>query len=227
MLIILFVIATVLTALAGDAVAESVLDGGDDIVALRGFAQFATTTSTTLTILTILSATAALAWAAVIALSRGRGLERRMAEELDERWDAQSRHNAGVEGRNKLLEYRVAELQTKLEELAGKRDALVEEIRAVRKRTSELQNIAHEQRETILRLTGGVGSDDELIIVPEPPIETAHEGLTGDEHAEATTVEVEGGGGGDLGRDQEPATSGAQAVERRVGVGDDLGSLGF
>jgi hypothetical protein len=126
MALVLLAIATAAAALVGDVVVETILDGGEGIVALGGTAAFDVGTTTTLTILTILSAAAALAWAAAIAFARGRRLERRMAEELDARWDAQSRHNAGVEGRNKLLEYRAAELQTKLEEMSARRDALVE-----------------------------------------------------------------------------------------------------
>jgi hypothetical protein len=180
--LVLLAVATAVAALVGDAAVESILDGGDHIVALGGAAEFDVGTTTTLAILISLSAAAALAWAAAIAFARGRRLERRMAEELDARWDAQSRHNAGVEGRNKLLEYRTAELQTKLDEMSTKRDALVEEVRAVRKRTSELQNIAHEQRETILRLTGGEPSKEDLIVVPEAPedSEAVEEALAAD-----------------------------------------------
>lgn len=226
--IVLFLaITTVVTVLVGDTVVESVLDGGEGIVAFGGAARFDESASMTLTILTIASAAAAFLWAAAIAAAHGRRLEGRMAKELDERWDAQSRHNAGVEGRNKLLEFRVAELHTKLEELTDRRDALVQEVRGVRRRTSELQNIAHEQRQTILRLTGEAGDEDEVVVVPEPEKLLA---LADPEEAEAGAVEagaVEAGGGSGPEQPEEPATSGSQAVERRVGAADELRRLGF
>ena len=218
-IVLFLVITTVVTALVGDAVIETILDGSEGVVVFGGAARFDASASTTLTILTTLTAAAALAWATALAFARGHWLERRMAEELDARWDAQSRHNAGVEGRNKLLEFRVAELQTKLEELTDRRDALVQEVRAVRRRTSELQNIAHEQRQTILKLTG---DEDELVVVPEP------EGLPAPIEAEGSEAEgVEPGGGSSPNQLEEPATSGTQAVERRVDVTDELRTLGF
>jgi hypothetical protein len=62
----------------------------------------------------------------------------------------------------------VSELQAKLEEMSERRDALVDEIRSVRKRTSDLQNVAHEQRETIIRLTEGATTGEDILVVPEP-----------------------------------------------------------
>src|SRR3972149_3749212 len=76
--IILLVIATAMTALVGDAVAESVIGGGGSIVAFGGVVEIATDHAQTLTILTILSATVALAWAAAIAFARGRRVGRRL-----------------------------------------------------------------------------------------------------------------------------------------------------
>jgi predicted nuclease with TOPRIM domain len=212
MTIVVLAIATALAAAAGDVVVESILDAGDRIVAFGGNVAIDMSTTTKLTVLTSLAAGAALVWVTAIALARGRRLEHRMADELDARWDAQSRHNAGVEGRNKLLEYRVAELQTKLEDLSGKRDALVGEIRAVRRRTSELQNIAHEQSETIARLTGATQVDD-LLVVPEPADEASEDEMTA------------GGGGGGFDDPEEAPASGAQAVERRTGSPDEIRPL--
>jgi hypothetical protein len=198
MLILLLLITTALVGLVGDAVVESIADGGQGVVALGGSIALEVGTTTTLTALTALTAGAALAWVAAIAFALGRRVEGRMAEELDERWDAQSRHNAGVEGRNKLLEYRVSELQTKLDELTDRRDALVDEIRAVRKRTSELQNVAHEQRETIIRLTHGEASEEDLVVVPEPL-----EDLAPQEETASGAPESDG--------TAEPASSGSEA----------------
>jgi hypothetical protein len=94
--------------------------------------------------------------------------------------------------------------------MASKRDALVEEIRAVRKRTSELQNIAHEQRETILRLTGGEPAEGDLVVVPE---------ATEDLEAEASAAET--GRGADAGAFDE-TEPGTDSLERQVGVTDEV-----
>jgi hypothetical protein len=168
MLIALLLVTTALAGLVGDAIVESIADGGRRVVAGGGTIALDVGITATLTILTALAAGAALFWVAAIAFARGRWMEGRMAKELDARWDTQSRHNAGVEGRNKLLEYRVSELQAKLEEMSERRDALVDEIRSVRKRTSELQNVAHEQRETIIRLTEGATTGEDILVIPEP-----------------------------------------------------------
>jgi len=175
--LLLFVIATAFAGLTGDAVVESIGDGGERIVLLGGSLSFDVGTTATLTILTACSAAAALAWAAVIAFARGRRLERRMAEELDERWAERSQHNAGVEGKNKLLEYRVVELQTQLEDITGKRDEILQEMATVRERARELARVAREQQETIETLSGSRDDRPEVVVqVPEMQTESVQAG---------------------------------------------------
>lgn len=192
-----FAITTVLAGLVGDAVVESIGDGGERIVLLGGSLTFDVGTTATLTILTACSAAAALAWAAAIASARGRGLERRMAEELDERWAERSQHNAGVEGKNKLLEFRVVELQTQLEDITGKRDEILQEMATVRERARELARVARDQQETIESLTGSEGdSRGDVVRVPEvrpepvpagdPPGDEADGGVSDDEPVAAS-----------------------------------------
>jgi hypothetical protein len=162
------VITTALAALVGDAVVESIGGGGEQIALLGGSLTFDVGTTATLTILTACSAAAALAWAAAIAFARGRGLEHRMAEELDERWAERSQHNAGVEGKNRLLEYRVVELQTQLEDITGKRDEILQEMATVRERARELARVARDQQETIESLTESEGDNrGDVVRVPE------------------------------------------------------------
>jgi hypothetical protein len=175
--LVLFVITTALAGLIGDAVVESIGDGGERIVLLGGSLTLDVGTAATLTILTACSAAAALAWAAAIAFARGRRLERRMAEELDERWAERSQHNAGVEGKNRLLEYRVVELQTQLEDITGKRDEILQEMATVRERARELARVAREQQETIESLSGSQEGRPEVVVqVPEMQTESVQAG---------------------------------------------------
>jgi hypothetical protein len=80
----------------------------------------------------------------------------------------------------------------------------------VRKRTSELQNIAHEQHETILRLSGGEAAGDKLVVIPD---------VTDEVEPEASDDALSGGGagGGALGEapDSDPA-------ERHFSVTDEF-----
>ena len=58
-----------------------------------------------------------------LAYARGRRLERRMAAELDGRWEEISERNAGDATRIRLLSWRVAELQTLANRLTAERAA--------------------------------------------------------------------------------------------------------
>ena len=91
-------------------------------------------------ILCAMSAVAALALVTAVANIRGRRLERRLAAELDARYEDMSSTAAGDAARAHLLEARVAELQTWVERATDERD----EARAA------LQEAEHE-RETAER----------------------------------------------------------------------------
>ena len=168
--ILLLAITTALAALVGDAVIESIGEGGSDIVALGGALHLDVGVIATLTILTALSASAGLAWAASIAFVLGRGRAGRLTEELEARWAERAQHNDGVDGRNKLLEFRVTELQTQLEDIAGKRDEMLEEMATVRARARELALVAREQQATIASLSGEPADEEQadgVMRIPE------------------------------------------------------------
>ena len=170
---VLIVLATALLGAATDAVVESAIDGGNAIVM---FGQTVATPGTagTLGILTASSAAAVLAWVASIAHARGRRLERRLTEELAERWEDLSQRVAGELGRTTLLAWRGVELRNPVDELVGKRDELLEEMAAVRERTSELQRMIRQQREAALALVSEPGTTSEgTDVETEAPAEPA------------------------------------------------------
>lgn len=168
----LIVLATALLGAVADAVVESAIAGGDSVVAF-GQTVVSPGVAGTLGILTGASAIAVLMWVVAIAHTRGRRLERRLTDELDERWEDLSQRVAGELGRKTLLEWRVAELRTQVDELVTKRDELLDEMNAVRERTSELQRIVRQQREAAetavaqAETAAANGEEPELVILPE------------------------------------------------------------
>jgi septation ring formation regulator EzrA len=98
-----------------------------------------------------------------------------MAAELDDRWEELSQRHAGDMARYELLSWRIAELQTSLNELLDKRDAAYEEMRRARQRTFELRETADRQREVLRELTQL--AERQLIVVPDMP-EAAPEPVT-------------------------------------------------
>jgi hypothetical protein len=91
--LVMVVVAAVLSVAAVDAVVESAPVDARDII-LFGHTFMSPGTPAGPWILIGLVAAAVLAWTAVTARSRGRGLERRMAEELDARRDLPPRRRA-------------------------------------------------------------------------------------------------------------------------------------
>ena len=80
----------------------------------------------TIGVLCVVSASAALAMAVAVARARARRIERRMAAELDVRWAALAERDAGDVARKNLLSWRVAELQTLVEQLLAEREATLQ-----------------------------------------------------------------------------------------------------
>ncbi len=153
------------TALVVDVVIESAPSGGSTIqVSGRAFAV--SDPAHGIYLMAGLAASAALLLTAALASWRGRRRERRMAAELDERWEQLSIDHAGVEARQQLLEWRVGELQTQADVLAGKRDELLEEMASVRQRTARLREAAREHKRALASGPGGT-ADGELTIVPD------------------------------------------------------------
>jgi hypothetical protein len=122
MLVFPVVLATVWCAIAFEMVAESTRVQGRALV-LFGDVLAAPSMSVTIVVLCVVSASAALAMVIAVAHAREHRLERRMAAELDARWAALAERDAGDADRKNLLSWRVAELQTLVEQLLAEREA--------------------------------------------------------------------------------------------------------
>jgi hypothetical protein len=159
-------LATVWTAVVVETIIESARAFGGSILFLR---------RTLLTpgirpgilILCGLAASAGLAWAAAVAYARGRRLERRMAAELDARYQERTTRAAGDIARAGLLSWRVAELRTSIDELTDRRDRVLAEMDVARRRTSELRALADDYKRSLTEL------QDRLIVVPDNEDELA------------------------------------------------------
>jgi hypothetical protein len=116
------VLATAWSAVVIELVLESARTRGRELVAF-GSVLAAPRGSAGVWILCGVSATAALAMVTAVAYARGRRLERRMAAELDGRWEEISERSASDATRIRLLSWRVAELQTLLNRLGDDRAA--------------------------------------------------------------------------------------------------------
>jgi hypothetical protein len=152
-------LATIWTAAVAETILESARTYGGSLVL---FGQTLATPGIRpgILILTGLAASAALAWAAAVAYARGRLLERRMAAELDARYDEITAKAAGDVARAGLLSWRVAELRTSVEVLTAHRDELLAEMDLARRRTSELRALADDYKRTLGEL------QDRLIVLP-------------------------------------------------------------
>jgi len=116
------VLATTWSAVVIELVIESARTRGRELVAF-GSVLAAPGGFAGIWILCGVSATAALAMVTAVAYARGRRLERRMAAELDGRWEEISERSASDATRIRLLSWRVAELQTLTDRLADDRAA--------------------------------------------------------------------------------------------------------
>ena len=158
--VLAIVVATAWSALVADTIVEGSEAGGGSIVALR---------TTLLTpgvrvgvlILCGLAASAGLAMATAVAYARGRRLERRMAAELDARYQEMTARAAGDVARAGLLSWRVAELRTSMVDLTGQRDQLLAEMELARRRTAELRALADDYKRSLTEL------QDRLIVLPD------------------------------------------------------------
>ena len=108
--------ATLWTAFVVETIVESVRGFGGSIV-FADRALLAPGIQPGIVILCGLAASAGLAWAAAVAYARGRRLERRMAADLDERYQQMNARAAGDIARAELVTWRVAELRTSMDDL--------------------------------------------------------------------------------------------------------------
>jgi hypothetical protein len=144
-------LATVWTAVVVETIVESARAFGGSILFLR---------RTVLTpgirpgvlILCGLAASAGLAWSAAVAYARGRRLERRMAAELDAQYQEITTKAAGDAARVGLLEWRIGELRTSMEDLIERRERIVAEMEVARRKTTELRALEDDYRRSLTEL---------------------------------------------------------------------------
>lgn len=165
-------IASVWSVVVVDVVAESASSGGTKI-SLLGRVIARTIPQTGAISLAALAASAAVGLSAALAFVRSRRMERRMAAELDARWEEISRNEAW-ETRHRLFEWRRDDLGTTLERLLAERDKLLHETRLLRQRTTVLREAALKQRASLERFATEVNNASqrgetipELIVIPD------------------------------------------------------------
>lgn len=158
--IIAIVLATVWTACVVETIVESARAFGGSIMFL-GRTLLVPGIRPGILILCGLAATAGLAYAAALAYARGRRLERRMAAELDARYQEMTTKAAGDAARGGLLSWRVAELRTSMDDLTERRDEILAEMELARRRTSELRALSQDYKRSLAEL------QDRLILLPE------------------------------------------------------------
>jgi hypothetical protein len=108
-----------------------------------------------------LAASAGLAWAAAVAFARGRRLERRMAAELEARYQEMTTRAAGDAARAGLLSWRIGELRTSMDDLIAQRDRVKSEMELAKRRTSELRALSDDYKRSLTEL------QDRLITLPD------------------------------------------------------------
>ena len=153
-------LATVWSAVVVETIIESVRAFAGSIV-LLGRTISEPGTQTEILILCGLAASAGLAWAAAVAYARGRRLERRMAAELDTRYQEMTTQAAGDVARGELVAWRVAELRTSMDELIARRDELLAQMDLARRRTSELRGLSDEYKRSLAELR------DRFVVLPD------------------------------------------------------------
>jgi len=158
--IIAIVLATLWTAFVVETIIESARAFGGSIIFL-GRTLLTPGIRPGVLILCGLAATAGLAWAAALAYERGRRLERRMAAELDARYQEMTTQAAGDVARAGLLSWRVSELRTSMDDLIANRDRIQAEMELARRRTSELRALADDYTRSLTKL------QDRLIRLPD------------------------------------------------------------
>ena len=158
--IIAIVVATLWTAFVVETIFESARAFGGSILFL-GRTMLTPGIRPGILILCGLAATAGLAWTAALSYERGRRLERRMAAELDARYQEMTAQAAGDVARAGLLSWRVAELRTSMDSLTQRRDEIVAEMELARRRTSELRALSQDYKRSLTEL------QDRLILLPE------------------------------------------------------------
>ena len=150
--IIAIVVATLWTAFVVETIIESARAFGGSILFL-GRTLLTPGIQPGILILCGLAATAGLAWTAALSYERGRRLERRMAAELDARYQEMTTQAAGDAARAGLVSWRIGELQTSMDELTEKpRSRSSAEMELERRRTSELRALSEDYKRSLTEL---------------------------------------------------------------------------
>lgn len=152
------------SVLAVDLVAESAARGGRALV-LFGTVIVRTPIEAGIVAIATVAASAGIALIAAAASVRGRWLERRLADEVDERYQEISVRAASWEAREDLLRRQIADLEREQARLIAKRDELIADMQAARRTTSDLREVARRSKEAIDRV---VKAADDVVIVPDP-----------------------------------------------------------
>jgi len=108
----------------------------------------------------------------VIGALRGRRIRRRAAAAAaaaETRWETRSQQETSEIAKERLLTSRITQLQGTMDGLLANRDQAIEEMRAAKERTTELDRIASAQRRTLLEM--GKIADEQVIRLPEIPAE--------------------------------------------------------
>jgi hypothetical protein len=158
--ILALVAATIWTAVVVETIVESVRAFGGGIQ-IMGRTIITPGIRPSIYVLCGLAASAGLAWAAAIAYARGRRLERRMAADLDERYQEMTTRVAGDIARAELVTWRANELRASVEDLARQRDEILAEMDLTRRRTSEIRALADDYRRTLTEL------QQRLVVLPD------------------------------------------------------------
>lgn len=181
--IILLVVSAACAAAVTDIVVESASSGLTQLT-MFGNELFTTGGRAGIFITAALVAAAAAALMASLAALHGRRIEKRMASDLDERWQQLSERNAGFEARNELLTWRARELENQIEDLSAQRDEMIEEMDTSRSRARQIREQARELKRTMVSAQDG-GTAEDIVILPDAELEGAG-APTGPNDAETT-----------------------------------------
>jgi hypothetical protein len=151
---LLAAVATAWSALAADVVVESTLDTSDRLV-LFGRTLAVTTPSIEVFGCVGLAMSVAIIATASIGGAIRRRHETQLRGDVDRRWEEISMHNAGMEARNELLQWRLQDLQEQIDTLAVRRDELLADSSRDLDKARETVR-ASRSREALRRLQHGV-----------------------------------------------------------------------
>jgi hypothetical protein len=156
---VLAALATAWTTIAADAVIESTLDAQNRLLL---FGRTMALTSSTVEVFACvgLGMSVAVVITAWIQGSVQWRHEVKMRAEVNKRWEEISTRNAGMEGRNELLEWRLQDLQEQVDTLVVRRDALLAETQQDLEQAKEAVR-ATRSRDSLRQLQEG------MVVLPE------------------------------------------------------------